>query len=216
MRGRPLGRGQDQHAGRCHVGIVVVEVLLVPGAEVIDELQAPAVGPGTGLRCRRSELELDHGVAVIWRRGKALGVQRRASGVVAERAVTGLEKEIAARIDDHRPTGLPCAAVATVGGRVEYARQRERRRIVRENPAMIRPIVAVRRERQHDLRCPIGAVWIKRYCGPIHLPQRVESNHAADAAVARAVDRRAADIVVAAVVLRVRDRDHAAADACLQ
>src|SRR5439155_3393807 len=68
-----------------------------------------------------------------------------------ERAIAGFEVEISLRINRGNATALPDAAQAAVGRGVERAGNGERGLVKPEQPAVIRPIVAVTTEREVDV-----------------------------------------------------------------
>ncbi len=119
---------------------------------------------------------------------------------VARRVVNG-----AARIDDRPAAGLPDAAEAAVGRRIEDAGLVERRLVVGHRPAMVRPRVAVTRPADVDGRAS------EAESRSLVVLLRVEVDDAAARIVAIAGDARGNHLRAARAIAAVGDADAAQA-----
>ena len=182
-----------QHQGRAGAEILVgvVERVDVVGCEVIDDLQAPAIGILVGRGGGRVGLDLDQGFVIVVVGGEAVGIEgRRAAARVAVagfKVEGGLPIEGFVRIEGQAAAAAPDASLAAIGvGAQDPGKNHPLRRQVGDvpcdDPAMIRADVAV--------RSPFGVDHAVHQAqgGAVGLVQGVELDHAPDIAVARAVD----------------------------
>src|SRR6185436_17107522 len=97
----------------------------------------------------RIERDFHEAIAVRAVDRKTLRVEVARGGV--ERAIAGFEIEETLRIDRGNSAALPDSTEPAVGRRVERARDGERVRVERDQPAVIRTVIAVARPRRVNL-----------------------------------------------------------------